>query len=337
VDIAAADRAKERYEALVASTRRPEVLADIGPFAGLFDTAEVAGRVLVASADGVGTKVKIARLLGRYETIGHDIVGHSVNDQLTAGGRPLFFLDYLAGNGLTEDVKVAIVRGVAEACREVGMALLGGETADMPGVYAPGEFDLAGFIIGVVERDRIIDGSRIVEGDSLLVLPSNGMHTNGYSLARGVLGIGVDGDPDEERARAGEYVPALATTLGEALLRPHMAYLRQLEPVLERARGLAHITGGGLPGNVNRILPPGLAARLDPHSWPLPPIFPLLQERGQIATREMFRAFNMGAGMVLACAPEDAGWIRERVPDAVVAGRVERRAGTEAVIIEGVN
>jgi phosphoribosylformylglycinamidine cyclo-ligase len=306
----------------------------VGPFAGLFQLGKYRDPVLVASADGVGTKVKIAQLLGRFDTIGRDLVNHCVNDALTSGAQPLFFLDYLAGDGISADTKVEVVRGVAEACRDVGAALLGGETADMPDVYVPGELDLAGFILGVVERDQVVDGSRIEEGDVLVALPSNGLHTNGYSLARRIFGIGMGGDRGEETARAAEVPPALGVSIGEALLRPHHSYLAEVGQVLDLVKGIAHITGGGLPGNVNRVLPEDLTARLDATAWEVPGIFRLIRQRGEIEPAEMFRAFNMGAGMVLVSNEEDAAAILERLPHARRAGRVERREH-EQVIIEG--
>ncbi len=336
VDIAAGERAKERYKSLVAMTRRPEVLADVGPFSGLFRLSGYRDPVLVASVDGVGTKVKIARLLGRLESVGHDLVNHCVNDALTTGAHPLFFLDYVAGDGLTEEMKVAIVSGVAAACREVGAALLGGETADLPGIYLPGEFDLAGFIIGVVERDAVIDGSSIAEGDVALVLPSNGLHTNGYSLARRVFGLAEDTDREAELARAAEIPPGLGVSIGDALLTPHRCYLRDLTPVLPYIKGIAHVTGGGLPGNVHRVLPESLAARLDASTWTVPAIFRLIQERGGVATDEMYRVFNMGAGMVLVCDEPGAIAVERALPEARRAGRVEHRAGQQQVFIDGV-
>lgn len=336
VDIEAGDLAKAQYASLAAMTRRPEVLADVGPFAGLFRLGKYEDPVLVASADGVGTKVKIASVLGRLDSVGHDLVNHCVNDALTSGATPLFFLDYVAGDGVPAETKVDLVRGVAEACKAVGMALLGGETADMPGVYLQGELDLAGFIIGIVERDAVIDGSGIRVGDALIAVPSNGLHTNGYSLARRVFDIGVDGDPVEERQRADERPAELmGDTVGEALLRPHRAYFPYLKPVLPLLRGIAHITGGGLPGNVNRILPDRLAARLDATSWPVPPIFPLIAERGGIEPAEMFRAFNMGAGLVLACRQEDAGDVLAALDGAVEAGEVVVQGDGPKVIVEG--
>jgi phosphoribosylformylglycinamidine cyclo-ligase len=330
VDIDASNRAVERMKALAAGTTRPEVMSGIGPFAALFRLG--AGKqyndpVIVSSTDGVGTKVKIARALGRYDTIGIDLVNACLNDVLTTGAEPLFFLDYIAGNGLSEDVKVALVAGMADACRDAGCALIGGETADMPGVYSEGDFDLAGFVVGVAESEALLDGNRIAEGDVLLALPSNGLHTNGYSLVRAVFDVCRGGPEDEahdrevlRRARA----ELGGGTLGEALLIPHRSYLHELRPLLPRIKAMAHITGGGLLENVPRILPPTVAARFDRSSWTVPPLFQLIQQAGTIADVEMFRTFNMGIGMVRAVSPETANDLLAtgELPGAWAAGRV---------------
>jgi len=338
VDVDAAEALIARFAEAAKVARRPEVLADIGPFAGLFELGrKYRDPVLVASTDSVGTKVKLAALLGRYESVGHDLVNHCVNDILTTGAEPLFFLDYIGNCGLSDDAKVALVRGVAEACREAGCALLGGETADMPGTYAEGDFDLVGAITGVVERDSLIDGSRIEVGDVLIGLPSSGLHTNGYSLVRKILNVGRGGDRDEERSALESNYPGLETTLADALLEPHRSYLNDLRPLLRSApgtqhaalKGIAHITGGGIPGNVPRILRPGLGARIDPASWRAPAIFRLVQERGAIDQDEMYRAFNMGLGLVLAFAPEDTDVALAQLPEAWVCGQVIAGKGVE--------
>ncbi len=336
VDIAAAERLISRFADLARATRRPEVIADIGPFSGLFRLGAYRDPVLVASTDSVGTKVKLAALLGRYEGLGHDLVNHCVNDILTAGAEPLFFLDYIGGSGVTDEAKLSLVSGVAAACREAGCALLGGETADMPGLYAGGDFDLVGFVVGVAERDAVIDGSRIREGDVLLGLPSDGLHTNGYSLVRWVFGVGLGEDPDEERKRLNDTYPGFDGSLGEALLVPHRCYYRELKPLLVGApreaplRGSAHITGGGIPGNVPRILPDDLGARIDRGVWEVPAIFRLIRERGNIAEEEMYRTFNMGLGVVLAVAPDDVDAVRSQLPSAsggLAVGEVVRGTG----------
>jgi len=328
VDIDAAERLVSRIAELARGARRPEVLADVGPFSGLFRLGSYRDAVLVASTDSVGTKVKLAVLLERYEGLGHDLVNHCVNDALTAGAEPLFFLDYIGGSGVTDEAKLALVGGVAAACREAGCALLGGETADMPGLYASGDFDLVGFIVGVVERDAVIDGSRIREGDALLALPSNGLHTNGYSLVRKLFGVGMDTDAAEERAQLEQdYEELGGATLGEALLAPHRCYYHDVKDVLRHLRGIAHITGGGIPGNVPRVLPEGLGARIDKNTWETPPLFRLIQSRGNVAEEEMYRTFNMGIGIVLAVAPEDVDAVHSALPEALVVGEVVRGAG----------
>jgi phosphoribosylformylglycinamidine cyclo-ligase len=340
VDVDAAARLVDRIAEMARSTRRPEVLADVGPFGGLFRLSGYRDAVLVASADGVGTKLKLASLLGCYQGVGMDLVNHCVNDIFCAGAEPLFFLDYIASGSLSDDERAAIVQGVAEACRAADCALLGGETADLPDVYGRGDFDLVGFIVGVVERDAIINGASIREGDALLGLPSSGLHTNGYSLARKVLGVGLGGDVEEERARLERHYPELGMTLGDALLAVHRCYYSEMKPVLGKLKGIAHITGGGLPGNLPRILPDpsagsgqALTARLHKGSWPVPPIFRLIQERGNIAEDEMYRAFNMGLGMVLICDASDVEAVRAQAPEALAVGEVVRGAAEERVII----
>jgi len=303
VDIEAGNAAVQRIKELARSTFTPGVLSEIGTFGGLFhlDAARYRDPVLVASADGVGTKLKVAFLSGRHDTVGCDLVNHCVNDILVQGARPLFFLDYLATGRLSPETAAAIVTGIARACRENGCALLGGETAEMPGFYAEGEYDLAGFIVGVVERDRIIDGRSIRPGDLLIGIPSSGLHTNGYSLARRIvfnrLNLNVD-----------SFVPEIGSTVGEALLRMHRSYLRLLEPLLDEGRllGLAHITGGGITDNLPRILPAGSAALIRRSAWEVPSIFRFLQEAGEVPIEDMYRTFNMGIGLIAACRRADA-------------------------------
>ena len=328
VDIDAAEKLVSRFAELAKSARRPEVIADVGPFAGLFKLGSYKEPVLVASTDSVGTKVKLAALAGRFDSVGHDIVNHCVNDILTSGAEPLFFLDYIGNTGLTDDAKADIVGGCVEACRAAGCSLLGGETADMPGTYRDGDFDLVGFVVGVVERDAIIDGSAIREGDVLLGLPSNGLHTNGYSLVRELFRIGVDEDLEAERERLNANYPGLEGTLGEALLVPHRCYLNDIRPALKARQaapllhGISHVTGGGIPGNVPRIMPKGLGARIDRNSWRVPAIFRIIQEQGAVDDQEMLRAFNMGLGGVLAVAPADAGEVQSLIPEAFICGEV---------------
>jgi phosphoribosylformylglycinamidine cyclo-ligase len=288
--------------------------------------------VLVSSTDGVGTKVLLARALGVYDTVGRDLVNHCVNDILTTGAEPLFFLDYLASSSLADEHKVALIAGMAAACEEAGCALVGGETADMPDIYRPGDFDIAGFIVGVVERDRVIDTSRIEAGDALLMLPSSGLHTNGYSLVRKIWELGK-GDEAHDRAVLEREEPSLGMSLGAALLEPHRSYLDDLRPVLPHLTGIAHITGGGLPDNVARILPEGLAARFDRSTWEVPPLFRLIQQTGEVDTATMFRTFNMGVGIVLVTRDPEA--VLAELPEARRIGVVTRRGDDEpAVVIE---
>ncbi|MEE9278229.1 MAG: phosphoribosylformylglycinamidine cyclo-ligase [Dehalococcoidia bacterium] len=321
VDISANDRLIPRFQALAEGATRPEVLGGVGPFSGLFDLSSYQAPLLVASTDGVGTKVLIARAVGRFDGVGEDLVNHCINDILTAGARPLFFLDYLANNGLSEDQKVDLVRGVARACRSAGMALLGGETADMPDLYRPGDFDLAGTIVGVVEKGRQIDGSGIAAGDALLALPSSGLHTNGYSLVRAIFGLHGD-DPGRDAETLLTASVGLAESLADALLQPHLAYWPALETVLPRCKGIAHITGGGVPGNLARVLPPGTAARVRRGTWPQPPVFELLQRRGDVSDDEMFRVFNMGVGLILVVATDDVRDVQASLPNTSLIGEI---------------
>src|SRR5215467_12864998 len=302
VDIDAGNETVRRIKQLARTTFTPGVLSEIGSFGGLFklDRDGVKEPVLVASADGVGTKLKIAFMTGRHDTVGADLVNHCVNDILVQGARPLFFLDYLATGRLSPDVAEQVVAGVVRGCRENGCALLGGETAEMPGFYADGEYDIAGTIVGVVERSKVIDGRSIVVGDAVIGLPSSGLHTNGYSLARRVI-FDVCG------YRAEQTVPELGTTAGAALLAPHRSYLSAMKPLIaaDLVKGMAHITGGGITENLPRILPDGTAAAIDRAAWTVPPVFKLLQDRGGVADDEMFRAFNMGIGLIVVCSAED--------------------------------
>jgi phosphoribosylaminoimidazole synthetase len=301
VDINAGNEAVLRMKEHIRSTFTPNVLADVGAFGGMFafDKDAVPDPVLVSSADGVGTKIKVAVLANRHDTIGRDLVWHCVNDILVQGARPLFFLDYFGTGRLSPTVAADVVKGVAEGCRTTGCALIGGETAEMPGMYADGEYDLAGFIVGLVDRNRIIDGRRVAPGDVLVGLASDGLHTNGYSLARHVL---------FERARLSvdSYVPELGTTVGEALLAPHRCYASAILPLLERfdIHAMAHITGGGFYDNIPRALPPECSAVVERRVWEPLPIFNFIQKVGNVPVNEMFRTFNMGIGMVLIVPAE---------------------------------
>lgn len=291
VDIDAGNRAVELMKDSVKATYNESVLAGIGSFGGLFDAStlkQMDNPVLVASTDGVGTKVKLAASVGRYRGIGQDIVNHCINDILVQGARPLFFMDYFATSKLNPEQTADVVTGIAEACKESGIALLGGETAEMPGVYRDGEFDVAGTIVGVLERSRLLPRPSLLAGDLILGLPSSGPHTNGYSLIRKVF----------EGADLESVHPELGCSLADALLAPHRSYFNDLYSFLPHIKALAHITGGGFIENIPRVLPENLNAVIQLNSWQIPPLWKLIQEKGNISTEEMYRVFNMGIGMV---------------------------------------
>jgi len=302
VDIDAQDEALRRIKDLVRGTRTAGVLADLGSFGGLFapNLDGMARPVLVSSADGVGTKLRIAFRTGIHNTVGRDLVHHCINDILVQGARPLFFMDYVATGRLEPRVLAEIVEGIAAACKEQGCALLGGETAEMPGFYADDEYDVAGFILGLVDRERILDGGRVAAGDRLIGLPSSGLHTNGYSLARKIF-FEIGGLEVEDR------VDELSATVGETLLAEHLCYLNPLSLALEEGwlHALAHITGGGLTDNLPRVLPDGTAARIEVGSWPVLPVFEYMRRVGGVADDEMLHAFNMGIGMVAICGADE--------------------------------
>jgi len=326
VDIDVAAKAKELIGKHARTTLRPEVLGGIGFFGGLFEFKGYQQPVLVSSVDGVGTKLKLASVLDKHDTIGMDIVNHCVDDILTCGAEPLFFLDYIAMGKLVPKQVGAIAQGLARACGEVGCALIGGETAEMPGLYTGEDYDLVGFIIGVVEKEKIIAGRTIAAGDTIIGLPSSGLHTNGYSLVRKIFG--------ETKSALGARYPELGRTLGEELLEPHRCYYHQLKPLLPLIKGMAHITGGGLVGNVPRVLPQGLMAQFHAQAWTVPPIFQLIQQRGNVARDEMYRVFNMGIGMVLICLPDAVRQLGKQLPEAKVIGEVREQAGKARVIIK---
>ena len=280
----------------------------------------------MSSVDGVGTKLKIASALNRHDTIGIDLVNHCVNDILTCGAEPLFFLDYIAMGKLVPQQAEAIAKGLAQACREVGCALIGGETAEMPGLYAGKDYDLVGFIIGVVEKEKIIMGKTIAIGDVIIGLPSSGLHTNGYSLVRKVFG--------ETPSVLNTHYTELGRTLGEELLEPHRCYYHQLKSLLPMIKGMAHITGGGLIGNVPRVLPQGMAAQFQSRAWVVPPIFQLIQQRGNVDKNEMYRVFNMGIGMVVICTPQNADQLTQALSEARVIGEVTAQVDKATVVIK---
>jgi len=308
VDIDAGNEAVRRIRGLARSTFTPAVLSDIGSFGGLFrlEPGRFRDPVLVASADGVGTKLKVAFMARKHDTVGMDLVNHCVNDILVQGAAPLFFLDYLATGKLSPAVVESIVGGMAAACRENGCALLGGETAEMPGFYPDGEYDLAGFIVGAADREQLITGRGIAPGDVLIGVPSSGLHTNGYSLARRIvfehLGLSVD-----------SHVAALGGTIGDALLEPHRSYLPLVRPMLEGdlIKGMAHITGGGITDNLPRVLSSSVVASVDLSRWQVPPIFQWLMEQGRVPLDDMLRTFNMGVGLVIVTAAAKADHVME--------------------------
>ena len=301
VDIGAADEAKDRIKRLLSKSKSASVLSEIGSFGGVFrpDFSGMKEPVLVASTDGVGTKIRVARDCGVHDTVGYDLVAHCVNDILVQGARPLFFLDYIALGRMDPPRVEALVRGINRACDEFGCPLIGGETAEMPGTYAEDDYDLAGFIVGVMDRANLLPRPDVKAGDKLLGLPSLGLQTNGFSLARKVL-------LEKMGLTVRDRHPELPGTVGEALLAPHLSYLKALWPELERQRlkALVHLTGGGFQGNIPRVLPQGVGARIDTGAWPVPPVFKLIAEGGPVARDEMFRTFNMGIGMIVVVAAE---------------------------------
>ncbi len=328
VDIEAGERAVALMKDSLLATYDPGVLTGLSDFGGMYALdPSLREPVLVSSTDGVGTKLKIAFALDKHDTVGHDLVGMCVDDVIVQGARPLFMLDYLAVGKLRPEVAADIVRGIAEACRQVPCALIGGETAELPGFYAQGEYDMAGFAVGVVERSKLIDGSAVGAGDVLLGLGASGLHSNGYSLARAVLldqaGLALDQSP-----------PQLDRTLGEELLKPTRVYAGSLGRLFAQGRyphALSHITGGGLPGNLCRVIPAGLQARVKLATWPILPIFSLIQTLGNLADEEMYRTFNMGLGMVAVVAAEEAdqwqAWLEAEGEKVYVVGEVGQAAG----------
>jgi len=329
VSIDNANRAVAKIREFARSTFNERTLTEIGSFGGMFAGSfpGMAEPILVASADGVGTKLKLAFETGTHNTVGADLVNHCVNDILVQGARPLFFLDYFATGKLEPDVTASVVEGMAVACRENGCVLLGGETAEMPDFYPPGEYDLAGFIVGVVDKSRVIDGKSIEPGDVVLGIPSNGLQTNGYSLARKLFfevgGYKVDDVVDE-----------LGATVGEALLATHQSFLPQLSPILDTGliKGLAHITGGGFLENIPRILPDGVSVEINRGTWPELPIFGLMQRLGNVSDHEMFRTFNMGIGMVAVCSASESGAVLQHLTSGFEIGRIIEGNGEVLIV-----
>ncbi len=329
VDLDRMDGLKERIKGFAASTHGPEVLDSSGSFAGLYQLSGYREPVLVASTDGVGTKIKIAAQLGHFESVGQDLVTLNVNDIITRGAKPLFFLDYIAFSKLDTQRLDDLMRGIAWGCREVGCALISGETAQMPQVYSGDEMDLAGFVVGAVERDQLLESKNIEAGNVLVGVPSSGLHTNGFSLVRQVFN--TDGEPNVLY----RHFDQLNHQLGEELLVPHRSYYPMLAPVLGLINGLAHITGGGLPGKLPAILPDGLAAEINSGSWPVLPIFKIIQKEGGISDDEMYRVFNMGLGMVAVCPEDNVANVLEHLPDAMVIGKMVPQGNGEQVVFRG--
>ena len=327
VNLDAAQDIKQRIKSIVTPTHGPEVLGSAGAFGALYQLSGYDEPVLVSSTDGVGTKLKLAVMVDRYDALGEDLVNACVNDVIVCGARPLFFLDYIAVGKLAPNVVEKLLKGMARACKELECALIGGETAQMPGLYAGDDFDMAGFVVGVVEKRSMLDPSTIWEGDALLGIPSNGLHTNGYSLVRHVLGL------DQSTTPLLEFRLELGETLGEALLRPHRSYYQMVRPAYSLVKGMAHITGGGLVENVPRILPHRLAARFNTTTWQAPPIFGTLQEMSNISRDEMYRVFNMGLGMVLACERSKADKVIALVPEARIVGEVVHATDEGRVVL----
>ena len=310
VDIKAGERAVDLIREQARSTFGPETLSEIGSFGALFapDLTGISEPVLVSSADGVGTKLKLAIMTGVHDTVGADLVNHCIDDIITTGARPLFMLDYISTGALSPEIVGEIVKGMASACRESGVSLIGGETAEMPGFYSPGDYDLAGFIVGIVDRANVVTGENIQPGDKLIGLMSNGLHTNGYTLARRVL---FDHAKLEPKTSAAE----LGCNVGEALMRVHTSYADVVKDAInalgDDLKGMAHITGGGIPGNLSRIIPDGMVAHVNPSAWTAPPIFSFIQSKGEISEEEMYRVFNMGVGYVLVVPGKRASDILE--------------------------
>ncbi len=325
MDRDSAESLKASLGPIAATTSGPSVLGGIGGFGGMFRLTGYQNPVLVSSTDGVGTKLLLGRWTGRYEALGIDLVNACLNDIIVTGADPLFFLDYFAAGVIDEKMVGALVKGMAGACAEADCALIGGETAEMPGVYEAGDFDMAGFAVGAVEEDAVLDPANVKIGDTLVGIPSSGIHTNGFSLVRSVFGINddlsvLDGRRDE-----------LGRTLGEELSEPHRSYVGDVKNIRARVKTLAHITGGGLVDNVPRALPEGVGARIDPGAWETPSIFALIQNTGEIATGEMYRVFNMGIGMVAVCDPSEATAVIDAVPSSVAIGiAVAAPTGVEA-------
>jgi len=333
VDIKAGDKAVERIKKLARETFNSQVLTEIGSFGGFFkpDLVGIKNPVFISSTDSVGTKLKLAFMTNKHDTVGEDLVNHCVNDILVHGAKPLFFLDYIAVGKLKPEVVAEVVFGISRACKATGTALIGGETAELPGFYHPGEYDLVGFVVGMVDQSKIIDGSAIQSGDVCLGLPSNGLHTNGYTLARKVA-FEIAG------LKPSDMIEELGTTIDKALMEIHRCYAPVVRPLLEKynIHGMAHITGGGIPGNLKRVLPSSLEAVITKGSWPVLPIFDYLKKVGNIDPGDTYSTFNMGIGFILVVAEQDADEIikdlKEAGETAYHIGEIKRGKGTVKLV-----
>ncbi|HHE04575.1 MAG TPA: phosphoribosylformylglycinamidine cyclo-ligase [candidate division WOR-3 bacterium] len=319
VDTGKSNRAKNQIKNFAKKTFNKNVLSDVGLFAGAYKIPkEINNPILISSTDGIGTKVIVAHLMHRYKGLGADIVNHCVNDILSMGAYPIFFLDYFAANKINNKILIEFIEGVSEACIDNDCSLIGGETAEMPDVYPSGHFDIAGFIVGIVDKNAVITGEHIQPGDKVFGLYSSGLHTNGYSLARKIVFEKMGLEPNA-------YIPEVSSTIGETLLVPHTSYLKDVYPMLNHIKGIAHITGGGFKGNISRILPPNVNCIIDAKKWNVPPIFKLLQKWGDVPMEEMYKTFNMGIGMVL---------IGEKIKAGIEIGEIV--SGSGEVILEGI-
>ena len=329
VDVDENEYITEQYKKIARKSTRKEVMSGVGLFSGVFDFSAYKNHLLVCSTDGVGTKTMIASVMQKFDTIGYDIVNHSINDILTSGATPLLFLDYLASNTLTPEQKIAVVKSIARACRKYNIALIGGETADMPDLYPKNEFDLAGTIIGAVKKHRLITGKTIEKNDVLLGLPSNGLHTNGYSLVRSIFKLQTKHNtPKKQQQILLKHHAELGTTLGNALLVPHTSYYNELYPHLKRIKAVAHITGGGIEGNVSRIIPKNMCAIIRCNAWEIPSLFQLIQKQGNVSTQEMYRVFNMGIGMVVVASQKNADALLKNINNSFIIGHIDTTCQT---------
>ena len=329
VNLLASEKIKGRIKDLADKTYTPNVLGGVGGFGAMYKISGYRDPVLVSSTDPVGTKLSVAGMVGDYSYIGEDLVNACVNDLIVVGADPLFFLDYIATSKMVPEIVESIIIGISEACKNVGCALIGGETSEMPGVFKEGKFDISGFVVGAVEADQMLNPlDTISEGDLLIGLPSNGLHTNGYSLVRHVFNLENDlGILKRQLNESGE-------TLGEALLKPHPSYYHDLKSVFPYSKGIAHITGGGLYENMPRILPTGIEAAFDASLWDVPAVFEFIRKTGSIDSNEMYRVFNMGLGMVIVCAPENSSRILKNVPNAKLVGELKQKSSNNRVKIE---